>query len=119
MFTGNRINTQSLYSKIATGAKQLGRSVTRVLLCLYFVLKNGNIPAKEKLLIYAGILYVVVPNDLLPRRVFHAIGITDDIFALAFVFKKVKSHITPQMVQEVDKLLDKWFGYDISYVDEQ
>lgn len=39
--------------------------------------------------------------------------------ALGFVIAKVKDKITPQIEQKVAIQLDKWFGYEISMVDEQ
>ena len=105
--------------KIASGAKQLGRTVTSQLLCLYYVLKEGELSGSEKAWIYAALVYVLVPGDLIPRRVFNILGITDDALALGFVIAKVKDKITPQIEQKVAMQLDKWFGYEISMVDEQ
>ena len=110
---------KSLFGKIASGAKQLGRAVTGQLLCLYYVLKDGELSSSEKAWIYAALVYVLVPNDLIPRRVFHILGITDDALALGYVVAKVKDKISPQIIQKVEMQLDKWFGYEISMVDEQ
>ena len=68
--------------------------------------------------IYAALVYVLVPGDLIPRRLFRILGITDDALALGFVIAKVKDKITPQIEQKVAMRLDKWFGYEISMVDE-
>lgn len=110
---------RDFFGKIASGAKQLGRTVTSQLLCLYYVLKEGELSGSEKAWIYAALVYVLVPGDLIPRRVFNILGITDDALALGFVIAKVKDKITPQIEQKVAMQLDKWFGYEISMVDEQ
>lgn len=110
---------KDLFSRIASGAKQLGRYATGQLLSLYYVLKEGELSGSEKAWIYAGLVYVLVPGDLIPRRVFHILGITDDALALGYVIAKVKGKITPQIEQKVVIQLDKWFGYEISMVDEQ
>lgn len=110
---------KEFFGKIASGAKHLGRAVTGQLLCLYYVLKEGDLSSSEKAWIYAAMVYVLVPGDLIPRRVFHILGITDDALALGYVIAKVKGKITPQIEQKVAILLDKWFGYEISLVDEQ
>jgi len=110
---------KDLLGKIAFGAKTLGRATTRQLLCLYYVLKEGKLSGSEKAWIYAALVYVLVPGDLIPRRVFHILGITDDALAIAFVIGKVKDKITPQILQKVEIQLDQWFGYEISQVDEQ
>lgn len=110
---------KDFFGKIAAGAKRLGRATTRQLLCLYYVLKEGELSGSEKAWIYAALVYVLVPNDLIPRRVFHILGITDDALALGYVVAKVKDKISPQIIQKVEMQLDKWFGYEISMVDEQ
>ena len=108
-----------IFGKIAAGAKTVGRATTRQLLCLYYTLKEGNLTGSQKAWIYAALAYVLIPGDLLPRRVFYILGLTDDAVALAYVVAKVKDHITPQILQKVDIQLDKWFGYEISMVEEQ
>ena len=110
---------KDFFGEIASGAKQLGRFVTEQLLILYYVLKEGNLSGSEKAWIYAALVYVLVPGDLIPRRIFHILGITDDALALGYVIAKVKCKITPQIEQKVAMQLDKWFGYEISMVDEQ
>lgn len=110
---------KDFFGKIASGAKRLGRVTTRQLLCLYYVLKEGELSGSEKAWIYAALVYVLVPNDLIPRRVFHILGITDDALAMGYVIAKIKDKITPQIIQKVEMQLDKWFGYEISMVDEQ
>lgn len=110
---------KDLFSRIALGAKQQGRYSTGQLLSLYYVLKEGELSGSEKAWIYAALVYVLVPGDLIPRRVFHILGITDDALALSYVIAKVKGKITPQIEQKVVMQLDKWFGYEISMVDEK
>lgn len=110
---------KDLFGKIASGAKQLGRFTTGQLLRLYYVLKEGDFSGSEKAWIYAALVYVLVPGDLIPRRVFRILGITDDALALGYVIAKVKDKITPQIEQKVEIQLDKWFGHEISMFNEQ
>lgn len=110
---------KDIFGKIASGAKQLGRFATGQLLKLYYVLKEGVLSTSEKAWIYAALVYVLVPGDLIPRRLFRVLGITDDALALGFVIAKVKEKITPQIEQKVAMQLDKWFGYEISLMGEQ
>lgn len=110
---------KDLFGKIAAGTRRLGRFATGQLLRLYYVLKEGDLSGSEKAWIYAALVYVLVPGDLIPRRLFHILGITDDALALGYVIAKVKDKITPQIEQKVAMQLDKWFGYEISMVDEQ
>lgn len=105
---------KDLSGRIAVVAKQLGRVATGQLLRLYYVLKDGELSSSEKAWIYATLVYVLVPGDLIPRGVFRVLGITDDALALGYVLTKVKDKITPQIEQKVAMQLDKWFGYEIS-----
>lgn len=105
----------ALFSKMAVLAKRLGRATTRQLLILYFVLTEGDMTSAQKAWIYAALLYVLVPGDLLPRRVFGMLGITDDVAAVAYVVKRIKDHVTPQILQKVEMQLDRWFGYEIQH----
>lgn len=113
------IDYQDILSRLASIAKALGRSITKLVLCMYYVLKEGKLSYNEKLLVYASLIYLIVPGDLLPRKVFHLLGIADDAVALVYVYKKISGKVTPQILQKVEMQLDKWFGYDISFVDEQ
>lgn len=110
---------KDLSGRIAVVAKQLGRAATGQLFKLYYVLKESELSSSEKAWIYAALVYVLVPGDLIPRRVFKILGITDDALALGYVIAKVKDKITPQIEQKVAMQLDKLFGYEIRIVDEQ
>lgn len=101
---------KDLFGKIASVARQLGRFATGQLLRLYYVLKEGELSGSEKAWIYAALVYVLVPGDLIPRRLFHILGVTDDALALGYVNAKVKDKITPQIEQKAAMKLDKWFG---------
>lgn len=105
--------------KITDASRKLGRVLTRQLLCLYYVLKEGELTSSEKAWIYAALAYVLIPGDFIPRRIFHILGITDDALALGYVIVKIKDKITPQIELKVAMQLDKWFGYEITQADEQ
>jgi len=101
---------QDILDRIAPVAKSLGRFVAKQIMCLYYVLKEGELTDSEKILIYAAMVYIVAPKDLLPRKVFHFLGITDDALALAYVVGKVKGKITPEIMEKVNLQLELWFG---------
>lgn len=92
---------KDFFEKIASVAKKVGRATTRQLLCLYYVLKEGELSGSEKAWIYAALVYVLVPNDLIPRRVFHILGITDDALALGYVISKVKEKTRPRLFRRL------------------
>ena len=71
---------QDAWDKIVTYSKKLGRATTRQLLKFYYVMSEGILSTFEKALVYAGIIYIAVPSDLLPRKVLGLLGILDDAF---------------------------------------
>ncbi len=105
---------ENLFNLLRQYAHKFGRTAARPMLRLYYVLKEGDLTSTERILVYAAVVYVLVPGDLLPRRIFHVIGLMDDAAAVAFVVKKVKKKLTPQIEQHVEMKLDEWFGYQVS-----
>ena len=61
-------------------------------------------------MVYAGIVYIVVPRDLLPRKALNWIGVLDDVGVAAWVIDRISKNITPEIERKVDRTLDKWFG---------
>lgn len=106
----------NILGKLKAVALRLGRVAARQLLCLYYVLTEGELSITDKLLVYAALVYVAVPGDLVPRKVFHLLGIVDDLGAIYYVWKKVQDKLTPQILQKVDMKLDEWFGYEITAI---
>ena len=80
-------------------------------------MSESNLSSFEKAIVYAGILCIVGPNDLLPRKVLGWIGILDDVGVAAWIYNKVGSKITPDIELKVEMILDEWFGYEIQYIE--
>ena len=108
-------NTLALdaWDKIVTYSKKLGRATTRELLKFYYVMSEGNLSTFEKALVYAGIIYIAVPGDLLPRKVLGLLCILEDAGVAAWLYNKVGSKITPDIELKADMKLDEWFGPEI------
>ena len=104
---------QDAWDKIVTYSKKLGRATSRELLKFYYVMSEGNLSTFEKALVYAGIIYIAVPGDLLPRKVLGLLGILDDAGVAAWLYSKVGSKITPDIELKADMKLDEWFGPEI------
>ena len=104
---------QEAWDKIVTYSKKAGRVGTRVVLKFYYAMQEGDLTTLEKALVYAGIIYIAVPRDLLPRRILGWIGILDDIGVAAWIYKKIGNSITPDIARKVEETLDGWFGPEI------
>ena len=105
--------TQDAWEKIVTFSKRVGRVTTGQVLKFYYVLAEGDLSTFEKALVYAGIIYIVVPSDLLPRRVLGWLGMLDDAGVAVWLYNKVGSKITPEIEQKVARTLDEWFDPEI------
>lgn len=99
-----------LWDKIKTYALKSGRVVTKPILTFYYVIKDSETTTLEKALIYGAIAYIVIPADLLPRKVLGFLGILDDATVIAYVYKKISNKITAEITNKVKDTLDRWFG---------
>lgn len=50
-----------------------------------------------------------MPVSIIPRRLYGLLGIMDEGAALIYVYKKIKSKITPEINDKVEDTLDRWF----------
>lgn len=106
---------KGLSAKLRPYAAKAGRAAARPLLQFRYVMADANTPLLDKVLVYAAILYVISPVDLLPRALYKFLGILDDGLAVAYVLNKVKDRITPEVNAKVDRTLDDWFGTECDY----
>ena len=101
---------QRLWGDISQYARKLGLAATRELLTLYYALSEGDLTPKERAFTYAAIAYVLIPNDLLSRKVFGLLGITDDATALVYAFRKIQKSITPEIRLKAAVKAEEWFA---------
>lgn len=106
--------TRDAWEKIVLYSKKAGRAATRMALYFYYTMSEGNLTIGEKALLYGGIIYIVVPNDLLPRRILKMFGLVDDVAIATWMYNKIRTNITPDIDAKVGETLDRWFGYEIT-----
>ena len=104
---------KNAWNKIADYSRRAGREATRIVLRFYYALTDGDLSPKDKALVYAGIIYIVVPHDLLPKKTLGLLGLVDDAAVIGWVWKKVSGCMTPAVEQKVNDTLNDWFGYDV------
>ena len=98
--------------KLRPWALKAGRAATRPLLQFYYVMDDDNTSTLDRVLIYAAIIYTIIPMDFLPRSVFKFLGVLDDGVAMLYVYKKIKNRITPEINAKVEDTLNEWFGVE-------
>jgi uncharacterized membrane protein YkvA (DUF1232 family) len=102
----------ALMDKLRPWALKAGRKASRPLLQFYYVMDDDNTPTLDRVLIYAAIVYTIVPIDLIPSVVYRFLGILDDGAAMLYVYRKIKKNITPEINAKVDDTLNEWFGVE-------
>ena len=107
----------SLMDKLRPWALKAGRVATRPLLQFYYVMDDDNTSTLDRVLIYAAIIYTIIPMDFLPRSVFKFLGVLDDGVAMLYVYKKIKNRITPEINAKVEDTLNEWFGVKYELVE--
>ena len=107
----------SLMDKLRPWALKAGRVATRPLLQFYYVMDDDSTSTLDRVLIYAAIIYTIIPMDFLPRSVFKFLGVLDDGVAMLYVYKKIKNRITPEINSKVEDTLNEWFGVEYELVE--
>ena len=107
----------ALMDKLRPWALKAGRVATRPLLQFYYVMDDDNTSTLDRVLIYAAIIYTILPMDLLPSVIYKFLGILYDGVAMLFVYKKIKDKITPEINAKVKDTLNEWFGVEYELVE--
>lgn len=108
----------ALIDKLRPWALKAGRVATRPLLQFYYVMDDENTSTLDRVLIYAAIVYTILPMDLIPSVIYKFLGILDDGVAMLYVYKKIKDKITPEINNKVETTLNEWFGVEYELVEE-
>jgi uncharacterized membrane protein YkvA (DUF1232 family) len=84
-------------------AKTVGRAMVNHGLKLWFVLQSSHTPMKVKMPIAAALVYFGCPIDAVPDFV-PLVGFTDDAAAVAGAVALAHVYITPQIVEDADRV---------------
>ena len=106
-----------LMDKLRPWAIKAGRIATRPLLQFYYVMADEHTSLLDRLLIYAAIIYTILPMDFIPRIANKFLGILDDGVAMLYVYKKIKDKITPEINSKVEDTLNEWFGVEYELIE--
>ena len=107
-----------LMDKLRPWAIKAGRIATRPLLQFYYVMADEHTSLLDRLLIYAAIIYTILPMDFIPRIANKFLGILDDGVAMLYVYKKIKDKITPEINSKVEDTLNEWFGVEYELIED-
>jgi len=107
----------ALMDKLRPWALKAGRVATRPLSQFYYVMDDENTSTLDRVLIYAAIIYTILPMDFIPSVIYKFLGILDDGVAMLYVYKKIKDKITPEINAKVEDTLNEWFGVEYELVE--
>ena len=107
----------ALMDNLRPWALKAGRVATRPLLQFYYVMDDDDTWTLDRVLIYAAIIYTILPMDFIPSVIYKFLGIIDDGVAMLFVYKKIKDKITPEINAKVEDTLNEWFGIEYELVE--
>ena len=110
-------NIRKLMDRLRPWALKTGRTASRPLLQFYYVMEDEKTSTLDRLLIYAAIAYTVLPMDYIPASIYKFLGVLDDGVAVMYVYKKIKSRITPEINAKVDDKLNEWFGVEYEIIE--
>lgn len=111
-----RSKMNALMDKLRPWALKAGRVAARPLLQFYYVMDDNRTSILDRVLIYAAIIYTILPIDLIPSAVYKFLGILDDGVAMLYVYRKIKDKITPEINLKVEGTLQEWFGPEYEIV---
>ena len=107
----------ALMDKLRPWALKAGRVATPPLLLFYYVMADENTSTLDRVLIYAAIIYTILPMDFIPSVIYKFLGILDDGVAMLYVYKKIKDKITPEINAKVEDTLNEWFGVEYELIE--
>lgn len=106
----------NLMNRLRPWALKAGRVATRPLLQFYYVMDDEKTSTLDRVLIYAAIVYTILPLDFIPSVVYKFLGVLDDGVAMLYVYKKIKDKITPEINAKVEDTLNEWFGVEYELI---
>lgn len=95
----------ALMDKLRPWALKAGRVATRPLLQFYYVMDDDDTSTLERVLIYAAIIYTILPMDFIPSVIYKFLGIIDDGVAILYIHEKIKDKITLEINAKVEDIL--------------
>lgn len=95
------------WEKVGKFAKKSGISVVYAGILLFEVLKKPKVSSKDKAIIIGALGYFINPLDLIPDMI--PGGFVDDLAALAYALKRVRTYIDNETRIRVKERLKQWF----------
>ncbi len=99
---------EGFWEKVKSVAKKAGCEIIEKALILYYLALGNKVPLKDKMLIFAGLGYFILPIDLVPDLT-PIIGYSDDLAAFLFILSKLDEYIDDEIKQKAKNKLNEIF----------
>ena len=110
-----KLDYNALWESICRWSRKAGRTATRPVLLMWYVMRSKDTPRADKWAIFGSLTYLILPVDILDAKRLPIIGWLDEVTSLAVLVQKMSKHITPEIEAHADELLDKWFPEYVEY----
>ncbi len=110
-----KLDYNALGESICKWSRKAGRTATRPVLLMWYVMRSKDTPRKDKWAIFGSLAYLVFPIDILDAKRLPIIGWLDEAASLAVIVQKMSKYTTPEMQGRADAQLDKWFPEYVEY----
>ena len=84
-----KFDHNALWNGICIWSRKVGRTATRPVLLLWYVMRSQGTPRKDKLAIFASLAYLVFPIDILDAKRLPVIGWLDEVVSIAVMIQKM------------------------------
>lgn len=102
------LDYNALWDSICNWSKKAGRTATRHVLLMWYVMCSKETSRKDKWAIFGSLAYLILPIDIIDSKRLPIIGWLDEVASLAVLVQKMSKYITPEMESRADAQLDRW-----------
>jgi len=102
------LDDQSFWKKIKSVVAKAGRELIKLVLTLYYCMRDDDTPAWAKTVIIGALIYFASPIDTIPD--FLPGGYVDDLAVIGAAAAAVAAHIKPEHRDRAQAWIDNAFG---------
>ncbi|MCL2038948.1 MAG: YkvA family protein [Bacteroidetes bacterium] len=94
-----------IWNKIKKHYKSIGKKFIKLVLVLYYTLRDDDTPKWAKAIILGALGYFILPLDIIPDFV-PVMGFADDLVSITLAISSVILHIKEEHKEKADKMLE-------------
>lgn len=99
-------NNSTFHKKLAKISGKVGNQMFLYLVVLHDLIKDKNIPKKNRLIFVAALGYFILPTDLVADFL-PVLGFTDDLAFITYAITTASAYITPGLWERAKEKTDR------------